>query len=56
MNCCTYMHNPKVLNDKPNETAINNCNCLDKDTCPLPNTCQTKCIIYQANSDCDISG
>ena len=23
--------------------------------CPLPNSCQTKCIAYQANIDCDIA-
>ena len=56
MSSYTYMHNHKVLNDKPNETGINNCNCRDNDTCPLPNSCQTKCIIYQANSDCNIAG
>ena len=50
------MHNRKVLNDKPNDTGINNCNCRNKGTCPLPNSCQTKCIIYQANIDCDIAG
>ena len=33
----TYMHNHKVLNDKPNETVIDNCNCPNKDNCPLPN-------------------
>ena len=36
-NSYTYMHNHKVLNDKPNETAINKCNCRNKDNCPLPN-------------------
>ena len=46
----------KVLNEKHNETGINNCNCLNKDTCPLPKSCQTKCIAYQANIDCDIAG
>ena len=50
------MHNHKVLNDKPNETGINNCNCRNKDTCPLPNSFKTKCIIYQVNIDCDITG
>ena len=50
------MHNRKVLLDKPNETEINNCNCRNEDTCPLPNSCQTKCIIYQANIDCDFAG
>ena len=34
----------------------NNCNCHNKDTCSLPNSCQMKCIIYQANIDCDIDG
>ena len=38
-----------------NETGINNCNCHNKDTCPLPKSCQTKCIVYQANIDCDIA-
>ena len=55
MNFYTNMYNHKVLNDKSNETRINNCNCRNKDTCPLPNTCQTKCIIYQANIACDIA-
>ena len=54
MNSYTYMHNHKVLNDKPNETWIDNCNYHNKDTCPLPNSCQTKCIIHQANIDCAI--
>ena len=45
MNSYTYMHNQKVLNNKPNETGINNCNGRNKDTCPLPNSSQTKCII-----------
>ena len=53
MNFYTYMHNDKVLNDKPNETRINNRNCSKKDTWSLPNSYQTKCIIYQANIDCD---
>ena len=52
MNSYTYMHNHKVLNEKPNETGINICNCRNEDTCLLPNSCQTKCIIYQANIDC----
>ena len=55
MNSYTYMHNHKVLNDKPNETGINNCNCRNKDTRLLPKSFQTKCIIYQANIDCDIA-
>ena len=56
MKSYTYMHNQKVLNNKPNETGINNCNCRNKDTCPLQNSCQAKCIIYQANIDCGIAG
>ena len=52
----TYMHNHKVLNNKPNEKGINNCNCRNKETCALPNSCQMKCIIYEANIDCDIAG
>ena len=55
MNSYTYMHNHKVLNDKPNQTGINNCNCHNKDTCPLLNSCQTKCIVYQVNTDCSIT-
>ena len=31
MNSYTHMHNHKVLNDKPNEMEINNCNCRNKD-------------------------
>ena len=30
MNSYTYMHNHKVLNDKPNETGINKYNCRNK--------------------------
>ena len=56
MNPYTYMHNHKVLNGKPNEKVINDCTCHNKDNCPLPNSCQRKCIIYQANIDCDIAG
>ena len=55
MNSYTYMHNHKVLNGKPNEMGMNNCNCRNKDTCPLPKSCQTKCIIFQANIDCAIA-
>ena len=46
----TYMHNHKVL------MGINSCTCCNRDTCPLPNSCQTKCITYQANIDCVIAG
>ena len=56
MNSYTYMNNHKVVNDRPNEMWINNCNCSNKDNCPLQNSFQTKCIIYQANIDCDIAG
>ena len=56
MNSYTYMHNHKVLNEKPNEMGINNCNCRNKDNCPLPNSFQRQCIIYEANIDCDITG
>ena len=38
MNSYTYMYNHKVLNEQSNETRMNNCNCRNKDTCPLPNT------------------
>ena len=36
--------NMKIVNYL-DETGIDNCNCRNKDTCPLPNSCQTKCII-----------
>ena len=55
MKSYTYMHNHKVLNDKPNEMGIKNCNYHNKDTCPLPNSYQAKCMVYQANIDCDIN-
>ena len=51
MNSYSYIHNHKVLNDKPNETGINNCNCGNEDTCPLPNICQMKCAGYRAKID-----
>ena len=56
INAYTYTHNHKVLNEKPNEKKVNNCNCCNKDTYPLPNSCQMKCITYQTNTDCDITG
>ena len=56
INFYNYMHNHKVLNDKPNESGITNCSFRNKDTCPLPKSCQTKCIVYQANIVCDIAG
>ena len=56
MNANTYMHNHKVLNDKPYEMGINNCNCHNKDSCPLLNSFQTKYIVYQANIDHNIAG
>ena len=49
------MDNHKVMNDKSNETGIDNCNCGIKNIWPLPRGCQTKYIIYQANIDCDIA-
>ena len=55
MNSCTYMLNHEVINNKTDETDINHCNCHNEDSCPLPNSCQTKSIIYQANIDCDIA-
>ena len=51
----TQWHNHKVLNDKPSKTGINNCNCHNKDTRPLPDSCHTKWIVYQAKIDCDIA-
>ena len=38
MNSYTHMYNHKVLNNQSNETRMNNCNCRNKDICPLPNT------------------
>ena len=54
-NSHTDIHNHKVLNGKPNETDIDNCNCRNKDTCLLPGSYQTKTIIYQVSFDCDIA-
>ena len=55
MNSYTYVHDHKVLNDKPNKPGMNNCNCRNKDTCSLPNSFQMKWIIYQANIDYGIA-
>ena len=55
MNSYTYVRNHNVLNNKPNELEINDCNCHTKDNCPLPNSCQAKCIIYQGNINYDIA-
>ena len=54
-NIDSYIQNHKVLTNKINEVETDNCNCHNKDTCPLPNCCQTKSIIYQANVDGDIA-
>ena len=54
MNSYSYIHNHKILKDKPNETGISNYNYRNKDACPLPSSCQTKFINYQANIDCYI--
>ena len=51
-NYYTYKYSRKVLNDKPNEPDIDNGNSRNKYTCAVPNSCQTKSIIYQANIDC----
>ena len=51
LNSYTYMHNNKDPNDKPIETEIDTCNCRNKEFCPVPKSCQTKSIIYQANID-----
>ena len=56
MNSYIYTHHHKVLNDKPKETQIDNCSCRNKDTCPPPNSFQTKSIIFKTNIDCDIAG
>ena len=45
------MHNYKVLKSKSYEKGINNYAC----PCPLPNSFQTKCKIYQANIARDIT-
>ena len=55
MNSYTYVHDHKVLNDKPNKPGMNNCDCRNKDTCSLPNSFQMKWIIYQANIDYGIA-
>ena len=45
------MHNHKVLNDKPNETEINNSKCRNNDTSPLTNSCQTKLTLTVTSLD-----
>ena len=51
INSYNYMHNHKVLNDKPNETGINNSKCRNNDTCPLINSCQTKLTLTATSLD-----
>ena len=41
-------HNKKVLNEKPKNPNNNNCNCRNKDQCPVKNECQTESVIYKA--------
>ena len=55
MNSYAYTQNHKVLNRRPNETGINTCNWRNKDTCPLTNICQMKCVNYRGNTNCDIA-
>ena len=42
-------HNKRLLTEtQPNTTSVDNCNCRNKDTCPLPGKCQTNGVVYQA--------
>ena len=41
--------NKRLLTEtQPNTTSVDNCNCRNKDTCPLPGKCQTNGVVYQA--------
>ena len=39
------------MNNKPN--AQDQCNCRDKDQCPIDNNCLTSCVIYNARVTTD---
>ena len=56
LNSYTYTHNYNVLSNKTGETEIDTCNSSSKDTCPLLSICHTKSLIYQAYTDCHITG
>ena len=40
-------HNRRILNPKPPRTT-SGCNCREKAACPIPDNCNTKCVVYQA--------
>ena len=40
-------HNRKILEPKLQPT-MSNCNCREKTKCPIPDRCNTKCVIYEA--------
>ncbi|XP_067937138.1 uncharacterized protein [Watersipora subatra] len=42
-------HNQKLLSLNHQETTNPGCNCRNKNTCPLPDNCLAKSVIYQAS-------
>ena len=46
-------HNNKVLNNDPDNTQNNTCNCGKKEQCPLENNCLSSSIIYNAHISTD---
>ena len=43
-------HNSRIIRkSKPQNKATENCNCRNKDTCPLQKQCLTKDIVYKAS-------
>ena len=50
MNYYIYLHIHKVLNNNSNKLDIDNCNCHNKGTYPLPNKHQTRSIIHQTKN------
>ena len=40
-------HNRKILKNDNNEN-IENCDCLNNKTCPIPKKCATSCVVYKA--------
>ena len=46
-------HNKKVTSTDTKPNAQDQCNCRDKDQCPIDNNCLTSCVIYNARVTTD---
>ena len=49
-------HNRRLLEKKKKSTADKNCNCRNKECCPLDNQCLTTNVIYKAEIKDNVCG